>query len=123
MRLVQLSCELSVRDVGRDEGREGDACRGREEERNFADSTDVFFSVFGTEPEVLDGGALVKHGRGLGEGRTLFKPNRMLSPSSRKAWSFLCSKCCSSAVAMVDYLAVSSCVPLASAGDSPCHWR
>lgn len=55
MRLVQLSRELSVRDVGRDEGSQGDTCRCREEQRHFADSTDVFFSVFGAESEVLPG--------------------------------------------------------------------
>lgn len=34
--------------------------------------------------------------------RSLLRPNRMLSPSNLYAWSFLWSKCCSSAVAMVD---------------------
>lgn len=53
MRLVQLSRELSVRDVGRDKGSQGDTCRCREEQRHFADSTDVFFSVFRAESEVL----------------------------------------------------------------------
>ena len=105
MRLVQLSRELSVRDVRRDKGRQGDASRGREEKRDFADSTDVFFPVFRTEAEVL-GEVGVRWVReedvgSVGE-RTLFRPNRMLSPSSRKACSFLCSKCCSSAVAIVD---------------------
>jgi hypothetical protein len=103
MRLVQLSRELSVRDVGRDEGCEGDAGRGGEEERDFADSTDVFFAVFGAESEVLGRAPSVGKERREGGERTLFNPNRMLSPSNRKACSFLCSKCCSSAVAMVDY--------------------
>ena len=58
MRLVQLSRELSVRDVRRDKGRQGDACRGRKEERDFADSTDVFFPVLGTEAEVLARGGV-----------------------------------------------------------------
>lgn len=32
----------------------------------------------------------------------MFNPNRMLSPSNRNACNFLCNKCCSSAVAIVD---------------------
>jgi hypothetical protein len=51
--LMQLSSELSVRDVGRDEGGQGDACRRGKEKGDFADSSDVFFSVLGSETEVL----------------------------------------------------------------------
>lgn len=53
MLFVQLPRQLSVRDVGRDEGRQGDTGRGGEEEGDFANSTDVLFTVFRAETEVL----------------------------------------------------------------------
>ena len=38
----------------------------------------------------------------------MFRPNRMLSPSSRNACNFLCNRCCSNAVAIVDYVYIVS---------------
>lgn len=53
MVVVQLSSELSVRDVRRDEGRDGQGGRRAEEEGDFPDSADVLDSVGRAESEVL----------------------------------------------------------------------
>lgn len=50
---VQLSGELSVRDVWGDEGGEGDGGRERKEEGNFADSSNVFDSRSLVKAKVL----------------------------------------------------------------------
>ena len=50
---MQLTSELSVRDVGGDEGGDGQGGRGGKEKGDLSDSSDVLNSVGGAESEVL----------------------------------------------------------------------
>lgn len=116
---MQLAREVPVRLVWRDKGGDGDAAREGKEEGDFADTANLA-GERGAERREEGGGkgdpGVAEEEEGSSKERrrrtfstrlagsnpkSLFSPNRILSPSSRYACSPLCSRCCSRAVAMV----------------------
>lgn len=108
---MKLPRQLSIRNVGADEGRDRQGGRRAEEEGDLPDSADVLDSVGGAKSKVLRGQQQVTSLMSNGlpthvyqdQEHTLFNPNLTLSPSNLKACNLRCNKCCSKAVAMVDY--------------------
>ena len=109
---MEIARNLAVRDVGRDERRQGDGGGVCKELRNLSalyqhsliPSLLLLCTLSHEQKRHTSAIRLIFSFRSFSENpKSLFKPNRTLSPSNLYAASPRCSRCCSSAVAIVDF--------------------